>query len=423
VIKTVTTGEDRKALRPAAEFDVARIRAAFPVLHQSINGRPLAYLDNAATTQKPRAVIDAVSHYYEHDNANIHRGVHALSMRATEAYEAARGRIARFVGAKRREEIVFVRGATEAINLIAWSFVRPRVAPGDEIVVSMMEHHANIVPWQLLCEATGAVLRVAPINDRGELLLDELAAMLSSRTKVVSVAHVSNALGTINPIEDVLALARKHGAATIVDGAQAVQHMKVDVAALGCDFYVFSGHKMYAPTGIGAMFGRYPLLEGMGPYQGGGDMIKSVSFEGTIYNDVPYRFEAGTPHISGAIGMAAACDFLDDCGLDRIAAHEADLLAYGTALLTAIPGVKIIGTARHKSAVLSFLVDGVHPHDIGTILDQEGVAIRTGNHCAEPVMTFFGVPGTARASLGVYNTREELDALAGALRRVIEVFG
>lgn len=423
MIKTVTEGKDCRTPGPTGGLDVARIRTAFPVLHQQINGRPLAYLDNAATTQKPRSVIDAVSRYYEHDNANIHRGVHALSMRATEAYEAARARIARFVGARRREEIVFVRGATEAINLIAWSHVRPRIAARDEIIVSMMEHHANIVPWQLLCEQTGAVLRVAPINTRGELLMDEFARLLSPRTRVVSIAQVSNALGTVNPIEDVLALARSHGATTIVDGAQAVQHMKVDVSDLGCDFYVFSGHKMYAPTGIGALYGRYELLSSMGPYQGGGDMIKSVSFSGTVYNDVPYRFEAGTPHISGAIGLGAACDFLDECGLDRIAAHEADLLAYGTALLSEIPGVRLVGTAAHKSAVLSFLVDNVHPHDIGTILDQEGVAIRTGNHCAEPVMTFLGVPGTARASLGVYNTREELDALAGALRRVIEVFG
>lgn len=348
--------------------------------------------------------------------------MHTLASRATSAYESARVKIQRFLNAGRPEEIIFVRSATEGINLIAQSFARGRLSAGDEIVISTMEHHSNIVPWQMLCEQTGAKLRVIPINDAGELLLDALEKMLSQRVKIVSITHVSNALGSINPVRDIVQLAHRHGAAVIVDGAQAVPHMAVDVAALDCDFYAFSGHKAFGPTGIGVVYGRYDLLDRMPPYQGGGEMIKSVTFEKTIYNDVPHKFEAGTPHIAGAVGLGAAMDYLTEIGLDRVAAYEHELLAYGSAVLSDLPHVRLIGTARDKAAVFSFIVDGVHAHDVGTVLDQEGIAVRTGHHCSQPVMDRFGVPATARASLALYNTKEEIDALAAGLRKVIEVF-
>jgi len=404
-------------------FDVERVRRDFPILQQSINGKPLVYLDNAATSQKPQCVIDAISDYYTSTNANIHRGVHTLSVRATEAYEGARRKLRSFVNAARPEEIVFVRGATEGINLIAQAFARPLLKSGDEILITTMEHHSNIVPWQIVCKQTGAVLRVAPISDAGELILDRFQKLLSPRTKIVSFAHVSNALGTINPVREMVAMARGCGATVVIDGAQAVPHIRVDVREIGCDFYAFSSHKIFGPTGVGALFGRFDLLNRMDPYQGGGEMIKSVTFEQTIYNDVPHKFEAGTPDIAGAIGLGAAIDYLQDLGLERIAAHEHDLLQYGTAVLSAIPELTLIGTARAKAAVLSFIVDGTHPHDAGTILDHEGIAVRTGHHCAQPVMDRFGVPATIRASLALYNTRAEIDALADGIRRVIEVMG
>jgi len=404
-------------------FDVEAIRRDFPALTQSVNGKPLIYLDNAATSQKPRAVLDALQHYYTHDNANIHRGVHALSVRATQSYEAARAKVARFIGAARTEEIVFVRGATEGVNLVAQAFCRPMLRQGDEIVITALEHHSNIVPWQILCQQTGAVLRVAPINDDAELMLDEFESLLNKRTRFVAASHVSNAVGTVNPVVQMVELAHQHDIPVLLDGAQAVPHMAVSFRDLDCDFYVFSGHKAFAPTGIGALYGRFDLLERMAPYQSGGEMIKSVTFEETTYNDVPFKFEAGTPNIAGAIGMGAAIDYLSGIGMDRIAAYEHELLEHGTRVLSAIPEVRLIGTARHKAAVLSFVVEGIHPHDVGTILDQEGIAVRTGHHCAQPVMQRFHVPATVRASLAFYNTKEELDRLAAALRRVIEVFG
>ena len=414
----------RSAQGPAATgWDVARIRQDFPALHQEIHGKPLVYLDNAATTQKPQVVIDALSAYYTRDNANVHRGVHLLSERATDAYESARRRIQRHLNAASHREIVFVRQATEAINLVAASFGRMAVGAGDEIVISAIEHHANIVPWQMLCEEKGARLKVVPVDDRGDLIMDEYARLLGPRTRLVAITQVSNALGTITPIEEIIRLAHRENIPVLVDGAQAAPHQAVDVRALDCDFFVFSGHKTYGPTGIGVLYGKETWLERMPPYQGGGDMIKMVTFEKTIYNDLPYKFEAGTPHIAGAIGLATALDYLDGLGLDRIAGWEHELLVYGTELLQAVPGVRLIGTARRKAAVLSFVLDGIHPHDVGTILDHEGVAVRAGHHCAMPVMDRFGVPATVRASLGLYNTPAELDTLATAVHTAREIIG
>ena len=412
-------------MSPAAQggLDVKRLREDFPILHTTARGKPLVYLDNAATTQKPRAVIDALVRYYERDNANVHRGVHELSERATLEYEAARGKVSRLLNAREEREIVFVRGTTEAINLAAQSFGRSRVGPGDEVLLTAMEHHSNIVPWQLLCQERGARLRVLPIDDRGELALDELDELLGPRTRLLALAHVSNALGTVNPVREIVAAAHARRVPVLVDGAQAVAHGPVDVQALGCDFYAFSGHKLYGPTGIGALWARAELLEAMPPWQGGGDMISSVTFEKTTYNAVPYKFEAGTPHIAGAIGLGAAIDYLEAVGLARAAAWEAELLRHAVEALEELPRVRLVGTARERASVVSFLVDGVHPHDVGTILDQEGIAIRTGHHCAQPVMDRFGIPATARASFALYNTHEEVDALVRALHRVIEVFG
>jgi cysteine desulfurase/selenocysteine lyase len=401
-------------------LDVARVRADFPALHQQVNGRPLVYLDNAATTQKPQAVLDALLGFYSRDCANVHRGVHALSQRATDAYEGARETVARFLNARPRE-IVFTRGTTEAINLVAYSY-GSRLSPGDEILITELEHHSNIVPWQMLAERTGARLRVAPIDDRGEIILEEFQRLLGPRTRIVAVAHVSNALGTVNPVEEICRLAHTYGARVLVDGAQAVPHLAVDVRALDCDFYAFSGHKIYGPTGIGVLFGRWELLEAMPPYQGGGDMIRSVTFEKTLYNDPPYRFEAGTPHIAGAIGLAAAIEYVTRLGLEGIRRHEQQLLEAATRALEEIPGVRIVGTAAHKAAVVSFVLDGVHPHDVATVLDHEGVAVRAGHHCAQPLMERFGLPATTRASFALYNTLEEVDALAQAVRRARELF-
>ncbi len=408
---------------PAAGFDVARIRQDFPILDQTVNGKPLVYLDNAATSQKPRSVIDAVARYYETENSNIHRGVHTLSQMATDDYEAARLKVQRFINAADLEEIVFVRGTTEGINLVAQTFGRSNLQAGDEIIVSAMEHHSNIVPWQILCQQTGAKLRVIPMNDAGELLLDEYEKLLSPRTKLVSLVHVSNALGTVNPVKTMVQMARAYEAAVLLDGAQAVPHCPVDVQDLDCDFYAFSGHKLYGPTGVGVLYGKARLLEAMPPYQGGGEMIKSVTFEETLYNALPFKFEAGTPNIAGGIGLGAAIDYVNDLGLDRIGAYESSLLEYGTRLLAGMSNARIIGTAAEKAGILSFVIEGVHPHDLGTILDAEGVAIRTGHHCAQPVMQRFGIPATARASLAFYNTREEIDALVKGLDRVSEVFG
>jgi cysteine desulfurase/selenocysteine lyase len=406
-----------------ASLDVDAIRREFPILHQEVRGKPLVYLDNAATTQKPRAVIDALAHYYERDNSNIHRGVHALSELATAAYEGAREKARAFLGARDGREIVFVRGTTEAINLVAQTFGRSRVKPGDEILISHMEHHSNIVPWQLLAEQTGAVVRVAPITDEGELDLEAFASLINDRTKLVSIVHVSNALGTVNPVKKIVELAHAAGVPVLLDGAQASARLPVDVVDLDCDFYTVSGHKVYGPTGIGVLYGKLEHLDAMPPWQGGGEMIRTVSFEKTEYNRVPWKFEAGTPNIAGTVGLGAAFDFMTEIGLDVIEAHENELLLYGTEVLSAIPGVTIFGTAREKAGVLSFLVEGAHPHDIGTIIDREGVAIRAGHHCAQPVMARFGVPATARASFGVYNTTDEIDALARALGKVREIFG
>jgi len=415
------------ATRPipvAAEtpLDVERVRADFPLLHQQVRGKPLVYLDNAATTQKPQAVIDAVSSFYEHDCANVHRGVHALSQRATVAYENARTAVKAHLGAKDSREIVFTRGTTESINLVAHSFVGPRLKPGDEILITAMEHHSNIVPWQLLAERTGAVLRVAPIDDRGELILDELERQLGERTRILSVVHVSNALGTVNPIAEITAMAHARGVPVLVDGAQAVPHGPVDVHALGCDFYAFSGHKVYGPTGIGALWGRRSHLLEMVPYQGGGDMILSVTFDKTTYAEPPHRFEAGTPNIAGAIGLAAALAYVDALGMDAIAAHEQRLVEEATAAVLAVPGARLIGQARERAGAVSFVMDGIHPHDVGTILDTEGIAVRAGHHCAQPVMLRYNVSATVRASFGLYNTSDEIAALARGLERVREVF-
>jgi len=403
-------------------FDIDRVRADFPILEQQVHDLPLVYLDNAATTQKPRSVIDAISNYYLSYNANIHRGVHQLSQSATDAYEAARKGVQTFLNAEDAKEIIFVRGATEAINLVAQTYGRQHVNAGDEIVVTAMEHHSNIVPWQMLCEEKGAHLRVAPINDAGELLLDEFEALLNAKTKLVSVVHTSNVLGTVNPVGRIVEMAHAKGIPVLVDGAQAVPHGGVDVRALDCDFYAFSGHKIYGPTGIGILYGKRALLEAMPPYQGGGDMIRSVTFEKTIYNQLPYKFEAGTPDIAGVVGLGAAIEYVNGIGLSDIVAHEEDLLAYGTEALSAIPGLTLIGTAKEKVSVLSFVLEGIHPHDIGTILDRQGIAIRTGHHCAQPLMQRFCIPATARASLAVYNTAQEIDALVAGIHKVKEVF-
>ena len=407
-----------QATRPAAllpPLDPEAVRADFPVLARQVNGKPLCYLDNAASSQRPRAVIDAISGYYENSHANVHRGVHRLSQEATDLFEGARETLRRFINARSTREVIFVRGTTEAINLVAQSYARPRLQPGDEIVISWLEHHANIVPWQMLCEQTGAKLRVIPITRSGEVDFEAFRGLLNERTRLLALAHVSNALGTVVPVERFIREARRRGIPVLLDGAQAVPHLKVDVQALDCDFYCFSGHKMCGPTGIGVLYGRESLLKAMPPWQGGGDMILAVSFERTVYNELPYKFEAGTPHIAGAIGLAAAVDYLEALGLERIAATEQALLDYATERLLGIPGLEIIGTAPHKAAVASFTVAGVHPHDLGTILDAEGVAIRTGHHCAMPVMDFFGVPATARASFAFYNTRAEVDRLVAAL--------
>jgi cysteine desulfurase / selenocysteine lyase len=404
-------------------LDVERVRRDFPILDRTVNGRPLVYLDSGASSQRPIAVLRAVEEYETHSHANIHRGVHALSQAATEAFEGARERVRRFINARSTKEIIFVRGTTEAINLVAQSFARPRLKAGDEILVTALEHHANIVPWQMVCEQTGCTLKVAPINKRGEFLFDEYLKLLSPRTKVVAVAHVSNALGTILPVKKIVDAAHAQGAVVLVDGAQAVPHSHVDVRALGCDFYAFSGHKLYGPTGIGVLYGREELLQSMPPWQGGGDMILTVSFEKTTYSDLPAKFEAGTPNISGAIGLAAAMDYVESLGLDAIAAHEHHLVQLATAELEKIPGIQIVGTAPNKASIVSFTLDGVHPHDLGTILDHEGVAVRTGHHCAMPLMTFLGLPATARASFGVYNTEKDVASLVTALGKAREVFG
>ncbi|MFZ2490018.1 MAG: cysteine desulfurase [Thermoanaerobaculia bacterium] len=403
-------------------FEVARIKADFPILATLVRGRPLVYLDNAATTQKPQSVIDRIVRYYREENSNVHRGVHHLSEVATASYEGGREVVQRFLNARDIKEIVFTRGTTEAINLVAKTWGKKNVAAGDEIIVSAIEHHSNLVPWQMLCAEKGATLRILPVNDEGDLLLDELGKMLNPKVKLVAVGHASNALGTINPVKRIAEMAHANGSVVLVDGAQGVPHMRVDVQDLGCDFYAFSGHKVYGPTGIGVLYGREALLDAMPPWQGGGDMILSVTYEKTTYNALPYKFEAGTPHMEGVIGLAAALEYVNAVGLDRIAAWEQDLLRYATGRLLEIEGLRIIGTAREKAAVISFVFEDVHPHDIGTILDQEGVAIRTGHHCAQPLMMRFKVPATARASFGIYNTREDADALVAGLHKVIEVF-
>jgi cysteine desulfurase / selenocysteine lyase len=407
----------------APAFDVEAVRKDFPILHQQIRGKPLVYLDSAATSQKPRAVIDAIARYYFEDNANVHRGVHLLSERATKDYEDAREKVRRFVNAAHAHEIVFVRGTTEAINLVAQTYGRNKLRAGDEILVTEMEHHSNIVPWQLLCEEKGATLRVAPIDDEGQLQLEELERLLGPRTRLLALAHVSNALGTVNPVRRIVEMAHRRKVPVLLDGAQAVPHLAVDVQALGCDFYAFSGHKLFGPTGIGVLYGRSELLEQMPPWQGGGDMISSVTFEKTTWNKLPYKFEAGTPDIAGAVGLGAAIDYLGGLGLAAVAAHEHDLLSYGTAALAAVPGLRLIGTAKEKAAVLSFVLGDLHPHDVGTVLDREGIAIRTGHHCAQPLMRRFGVTGTARASLAFYNRRQEIDALVSGLHKVREILG
>ena len=415
--------EALRAAAPGTAPDFAALRRDFPTLDQTVHGRPLVYLDNAASAQHPRQVIDAVSRYYERDHANVHRGVHTLSQRATDAYEGARCKLARFINAASEREVVYTRGTTEAINLVAQSWARPRLGPGDQILITHMEHHSNIVPWQFVCEQTGAELVVAPINRRGELELDALESLLGERVRLVCVVHVSNALGTINPVERIVELANARGIPVLVDGAQALPHVPVDVQAIGCDFYAFSGHKMYGPTGIGALWAREATLDAMPPWQGGGEMIRMVRFDRTEFNDLPYKFEAGTPNIAGAVGLGAAVDYLSAIGMDAIHARDDELLAAATAALEDVPGLTIIGTAERKSSVISFVLDGIHPHDIGTIIDLEGIALRTGHHCAQPVMDFFDVPATARASFAFYNTEEEIQRLAAGLRRVREVLG
>ena len=405
-----------------AALDIEKVRADFPILERTIHGKPLVYLDTAASAQRPAAVIDAVGDFYRNHNANIHRGVHLLSQEATEDYEQARTRIADFINAPSDQEIVFTRGTTESVNLVAHSFVRSRLQPGDEILISWMEHHSNIVPWQLLCEETGAVLKVVPMNERGELEMDALTQMLNERVKLLSIVHVSNALGTINPVAEICALAKQHGIPVLVDGAQAMPHQVVDVQALGCDFYCFSGHKMYGPTGIGVLWARYDLLQAMRPYKGGGEMIRHVTFEKSEYNDAPGKFEAGTPNIAGAIGLGAAVDYLQGLGMHNVMSWENQLLEYGTEKLSQVEGFRMIGTAQHKAGVMSFILGDIHANDVGTLVDLHGVAIRTGHHCAMPVVQFFGLPATARASLGIYNNFEDIDTLVEALQKTNEMF-
>jgi cysteine desulfurase/selenocysteine lyase len=408
--------------KEAIHLDVETLREDFPVLKQTVHGKPLVYLDSAATAQKPTVVVDAIRHFHEVDCANIHRGVHELSQRSTAAYEETRAKLRQFLHAKVNEELIFVRGTTEGINLVASSWGRKNIKPGDEIIISAMEHHSNIVPWQMLCEEKEAKLLVIPMNQRGELLLEEYEKLLNPRTRMVAFAHISNALGTINPVRQMIDMAHKAGALTLIDGAQAAPHLKIDVQALDADFYTMSGHKVFGPTGIGVLYGKLKLLEAMPPYQGGGDMIKVVTFAKTTYNDLPYKFEAGTPNIAGGIGLGAALDYVNRIGIDNIAAYEHQLLEYGTERLSAIPGLRLIGTAREKASVLSFVMDGIHPHDIGTVLDRQGIAVRTGHHCAQPVMDFFNVPATTRASLAFYNTFGEIDTLVAGLYKVKEIF-
>ena len=403
-------------------FEVEKVRADFPVLRQTAHGKPLVYLDSANTSQKPQVMIDAERMVYETYYSNVHRGVYQLSVQAEQAYEATRSKLQRFLNAKESREIVFVRGATEAINLVAYSYGRQNVGSGDEILISALEHHSNIVPWQILCEEKGASLKVAPINDAGEIVLEEMEKLLSSRTKLLAVGHVSNALGTVNPVAEIVSLAHARGVPVLVDGAQAAPHLPVDVQALDCDFYAFSGHKMFGPSGIGGLYGKAARLEAMPPFHRGGDMILSVTFEKTLYNKIPYKFEAGTPNIAGTIALGASIDYLMALGMDQLAAHEEELLRYATERLTALPGLRLIGTAKHKAGVLSFVLEGIHPHDIGTVLDYEGIAIRTGHHCAQPVMDRFSVPATARASLALYNTRQDVDALVRGIVKVQEMF-
>jgi cysteine desulfurase/selenocysteine lyase len=405
----------------AVSTDFDKLRCDFPILAQKINGHRLAFLDSAASSQRPQCVIDAVRHYYERDHANVHRGVHTLSHRATEAYEGSREKVRHFINAASTREIVFTRGTTEAINLLATSFGQS-INAGDEIIISYLEHHSNIVPWQMLCERSGAVLKVVPMNKRGEIIMDDFLTLLSPKTRLVAITHVSNALGTINPVEKIIAAAKEHDIPVLIDGAQAVPHQAVDVTALGCDFYVFSGHKMCGPTGIGVFYAREEWLERLPPYQGGGDMILTVSFDATTYNDLPYKFEAGTPNIAGAIGLGAAIDYLLSIGMDKIESYEADLLDYATRLISNVDGIQLIGTAAHKAGVLSFNLDGIHPHDLGTVLDHQGIAIRTGHHCAMPVMEYFGIAGTARASLAFYNCRQDIDQLIDGLQLAIRMF-
>jgi len=407
----------------AAPYDVERIRADFPILHRPVHGKRLAYLDSGASAQKPRAVIDTISRVYETEYANVHRGVHYLSQKATDAMEGAREKLRAFLNAAETREIIFARGATEGINLVAHSFVRRFMKPGDEVLIATYEHHSNIVPWQMARDDRGIVLKVAPIDDNGELILEEFAKLVTERTKLVAIAHVSNALGTVTPVDEVIRIAHAKGAKVLLDGCQAVPHIPVDVRALDCDFYVFSGHKLYGPSGIGVLYGKAGLLEAMPPYQGGGEMIEVVTFEKTTYAQLPFKFEAGTPHIDGTIGLGAAIDYVTGLGLDRIGAHEHDLLDHATRALTAMNNVRIIGTAKNKAAIVSFVVDGVHPHDVGTILDQEGVAVRTGHHCAQPVMERYDLPATVRASFGLYNTHEDIDQMIAGLRTVQRIFG
>lgn len=416
----VSKGEHQKW---PANFDVERVREDFPGLDQTVHGKPLVYLDNAATSQKPLAVIEAEERFYRHDCSNIHRGVHELSERATRSYENARVTAQRFLNAGDSKEIIFVRGATEAINLVASSFGRKNVSAGDEILITAMEHHSNIVPWQILCEEKCAILRVAPINDRGELLFDEFVKLLGPKTRLVAVVHVSNVLGTINPVREMIEAAHSRNIPVLLDGAQAAPHLSVNVQELDCDFYTFSGHKLYGPTGVGVLYGKADLLDAMPPYQGGGDMISSVTFEKTIYNSLPYKFEAGTPNIAAGIALGAAIDYVKGIGLENVAAYEDELLAYATEAVSRIPGLKIIGTAEKKAGVISFVMEGIHPHDVGTILDQEGIAVRTGHHCAQPLMERFGIPATTRASLAFYNTKAEVDALVAGIHKVKELLG
>ncbi|TNF70616.1 MAG: cysteine desulfurase [Acidobacteria bacterium] len=423
----MTTLESSNKSRPATgdrpPFDVVRIRADFPALDQTVHGKPLAYLDNAASAQKPQAALDAEAECYRRFYSNVHRGVHYLSEKATDAYEEARRKVQRFVNAAREEEMVFVRGTTEGINLVASTYGKQHVGAGDEVLITTMEHHSNIVPWQLLCEEKGARLVVAPINERGEVIVEEYEKLLSERTRIVAVTHVSNALGTINPVAEMIGMAHARGVPVLIDGAQAVPHLEVDVQELGCDFYAFSSHKLFGPTGVGALYGRLDLFADMPPYQGGGEMIRSVTFEKTEFSPPPARFEAGTPDIAGAIGMGAAIDYLQALDMNAVAAHEHDLLDYATRALEAVPEVRIIGTAANKASVISFVIGDVHAHDVGTILDREGVAVRAGHHCAQPVMDRFGVPATTRASFALYNTREEVDRLVAGVERVKELFG